>query len=104
MIDLIANAIAIILAGVIFARAICVVHGTSPKKHRHPLLFLGFGYSYVLLGAGAAFGAVALCTDHPEVHDLAVWLLLVGSCGLILFDRRAALCWSRPTCPLEDKP
>lgn len=104
MTDMIASGAAILLAVVIFGRAVCVVYSAHPKKHKHPLHFIGFGYSYVVLGAGAAFAAVALCTDHREVHDLALWLLLLGSCGLIVFDRRAALCWSRPTCPMEEQP
>lgn len=103
MTDIVTNGVAILLAVIIFGRAVCVVYGASPKKHRHPLHFIGFGYSYVTLGAGALAGAIALCTNHPELHDLAVWLLLLGSCGLIVFDRRAALCWSRPVCPLEEK-
>ena len=103
MTDIVTNGVAILLAVIIFGRAVCVVYSAHPSKHRHPLLFLGFGYSYVLLGAGALAGAIALCTDHKELHDLAVWLLLVGSCGLIVFDRRAALCWSRTSCPLEEK-
>lgn len=100
---MIAAAIALVLAAVIVMRCICVLYMTTNKKHRHPLLFLGFGYSYVTLGAGALAGSIALVTDHKDLHDLAVWLLLVGSCGLIVFDRRAALCWSRPTCPLEKR-
>lgn len=101
--DLITNGLAIAFATVIFARAICVLYTTSPKKHSHPAHFIGFGYSYVTLGAGAAFAAVALCFDHPEIHDLALWLLLLGSCGLIIFDRRAAACWASESCPMDDK-
>jgi cell division protein FtsW (lipid II flippase) len=102
MTDLISQGVAILFAVIIFGRAVCVVYSASPKKHSHPLHFIGFGYSYIVLGAGAAFAAVALCSDR-DVHDLALWLLLLGSCGLIVFDRRAALCWSRPTCPIEDR-
>jgi len=92
--------VALALAAVIVARVICVVYQTSAARHRHTLLFLGFGYSYVTLGAGAIFGAVAL-TARPDLCALALWLLLAGSCGLILFDRRAARCWTATACPID---
>jgi hypothetical protein len=91
---------AIIFAAVIVARVICVVYRTTARHHRHPLLFLGFGYSYVLLAAGAIFAAVALCA-RADLVSLALWLLLGGSAGLIVFDRRAARCWSVSDCPLD---
>lgn len=90
---------AIMLAGIILTRVICVLYQTNAPKHRSTALFLGFGYSYVLLGAGGIFGAVALCSDH-DMGDLALWLMLAGSVGLIVFDRRAAKCWSVTDCPL----
>jgi hypothetical protein len=95
------SAIAVAMTVVIVCRVICVVYQTTVRKHRHPLLFIGFGYSYVILGAGAIFAAVALCSAH-DVGDLAMWLLLIGTCGLIIFDRRAARCFTSGTdCPLE---
>lgn len=100
--NLMLGGVAIILAGVIFGRAVCVVHITSPRKHAHPLLFLGFGYSYVLLGAGAVFAAVEICTAS-DLGGVPLWLLLLGSCGLIVFDRRAVGCWTRSTCPMDKK-
>ncbi|MEY2653121.1 MAG: hypothetical protein RLZZ524_148 [Pseudomonadota bacterium] len=90
---------AIAMAGVIFVRAVCVVHKASPKTHRHPLLFLGFGYSYVLLGAGALAAALHIC-GHDLGH-LPLWLILIGSCGLIVFDRRRQQCWSITECPAD---
>ena len=100
MIDLTLNGLAILLAAVIFGRAICVVHSAHPGKHKHYLHFIGFGYSYVTLGAGAAFAAVELCAAH-DLGALPLWLLLVGSCGLIVFDRRMAKCWTISECPAE---
>lgn len=91
---------AIIMAAVIFIRAVCVVHGASPKKHRHPLLFLGFGYSYVLLGAGAVACAIDIC-GH-DLGQIPLWLILAGSCGLIVFDRRRQQCWTLADCPAEE--
>lgn len=94
--------LAIILAAVIVVRVICVVYRTTIRHHRHTLLFLGFGYSYVLLGAGAIFAAVALCSER-DLNDLALWLMLVGSVGLIAFDRRQARCWMTTDCPMDKK-
>ena len=95
--------IAILFAAVVVARVICVVYRTTARHHRHPLLFLGFGYSYVLLAAGAIFAAVALCV-RADLITFALWLLLTGSVGLIVFDRRAARCWGASDCPLERSP
>ncbi len=92
---------ALLLAGTIVVRVICVVYQTSVKKHRHPMLFLGFGYSYVVLGAGAAFGACALVADRADLTEWALLLMLAGSCGLIAFDRRAAKCWTVTDCPMD---
>ena len=89
MLTMIPAIVATGLAAIIFGRAICVVYNAHPSKHRHPLLFIGFGYSYVTLGAGAICGALAIVIDHHELADAAIWLLLAGSCGLIAFDRRA---------------
>lgn len=100
---MIAAAIAMVLSAVIVMRCICVLYMTTNKKHRHPLLFLGFGYSYVTLGAGAIAAALALCTDHADLDHVALWLLLVGSVGLITFDRRSAKCWTFVSCPMERK-
>lgn len=101
MTPMISAAIALLLTGVILVRVICVVYHTTAAKHAHPLLYLGFGYSYVVLGAGAAFAAVALVADVPGADDLALWLLLAGSVGLIAFDRRAKRCLAETQCPIE---
>lgn len=104
MIDLLPGLVASALAVLIVLRVICVVYRTHARNHRHTLLFLGFGYSYVTLGAGAIFGAVALCA-RPDLSGLALWLLLIGSTGLIVFDRRAARCFisGGPDCPLQNR-
>lgn len=96
-------ALALVLAAVIVMRCICVLYLTTVKKHRHPLLYLGFGYSYVILGAGAITAALTLCLDRADLMPLALWLLLVGSVGLIAFDRRSAKCWAVADCPMERK-
>jgi hypothetical protein len=105
MMDTILQGMAIALAGTIFIRAVCVCYSTSPAKHRHPVLFVGFGYSYVLLGAGAVFGAVEICTAS-DLGGLPLWLMLAGSTGLIMFDRRLMRCWAVTECPMrpDDKP
>ena len=54
-----------------------------------------------VLGAGAAFAAVALVADVPGADELALWLLLAGSVGLIAFDRRAKRCLAETQCPIE---
>ncbi len=100
---MIATTLALILAAVIVVRCICVLYMTTHKKHRHPLLFLGFGYSYVTLGAGAIAAALALCFGHHDLEQAALWLLLIGSAGLIAFDRRSAKCWTFVNCPMEKK-
>lgn len=95
--------LALVLTGIIVVRCICVLHQTTVKKHRHPLLFLGFGYSYVTLGAGAIVAALALVFDHDDLEQIALWLMLAGSVGLIIFDRRSAKCWTFVNCPMERK-
>lgn len=92
---------ALLLAGVILVRCICVLYQTTAKKHRHPLLFLGFGYSYVVLGSGGIVAAVALGLDHHDLAEVALWLMLIGSTGLIAFDRRRQQCWAVTHCPAE---
>lgn len=99
--DLIAAAIALFMAGTILVRVVCVLHQTSPSKHRNRLLFLGFGYSYIVLGAGAICAAIAIGIDHHTYADTALWLMLAGSCGLIIFDRRARRCWTVTDCPIQ---
>ncbi len=91
------------MAAVILVRCICVLYMTTQAHHRHPVLFYGFGYSYVVLGAGAAFSAVALLADRHDLAEWALLALLAGSCGLIAFDRRAARCWMVTNCPMEIK-
>lgn len=100
MTDLIPPLAAVALAATILMRVICVVWRTTAKAHAHPALFLGFGYSYVILGAGAITGAIALA-GAADTGALALWLLLAGSCGLIIFDRRAAKCWAVTRCPMD---
>jgi hypothetical protein len=97
---MVADLAAVLMAGAIFARALCVVYRTTPRHHRHPVLFVGFGYSYVILGAGAVFAAVELVAG-TSLDGLPLWLLLIGSAGLIAFDRRAARCWSLTECPAD---
>lgn len=99
MITLISNLAALALTTTILVRVICVVYHTTADHHRHRAAFLGFGYSYVLLGAGAAFAAGALIGGTDA--DLPLWLMLMGSVGLILFDRRARRCWTVTDCPIE---
>lgn len=99
MLTMIPPIVAIALATVIFGRAICVVYKAHPRAHRHPLLFIGFGYSYVTLGAGSIFAAIEIC-GH-DVGHWPLWLILIGSAGLIAFDRRRQKCWSMTHCPAE---
>lgn len=101
MIDLLSPLAAAILAAIIFTRAVCVCYSTSPAKHAHPVLFLGFGYSYVTLGAGAVLGAVDIL--GADVGHLPLWLILIGSAGLIAFDRRRSQCWHVTQCPMDDE-
>lgn len=91
--------VAIALAAIILVRAICVLHMTTPARHQHPVLFFGFGYSYVTLGAGAIFAAIDIC--GADVGHWPLWLLLAGSCGLIAFDRRRTECMSITHCPAD---
>lgn len=101
MLEILQQAAAAVMAGVIIVRCICVLYLTTRRHHRHPLLYYGFGYSYVILGAGAAFGACALVADRADLTEWALLLMLAGSCGLIAFDRRAARCWMVTDCPME---
>lgn len=102
--DILQSIAAALMAVVILVRCICVLHMTTHRHHRHPLLWLGFGYSYVVLGAGAAFGACALVAGRADLTEWALLLMLAGSCGLIAFDRRAAKCWTVTDCPMERMP
>jgi len=101
MIGIVETLAAIVLSGIVVTRVICVVYMTSLRHHAHAGLFLGFGYSYVVLGAGAILAAVALGMDRHDLAEWALWALLAGSCGLILFDRRARRCWAVTDCPIE---
>ncbi len=92
------------MAAIILVRCVCVLYMTTRRHHRHPLLFYGFGYSYIILGAGAAFGACALAAGRADLTEWALLLLLAGSCGLIAFDRRAARCWMAKNCPMQKTP
>lgn len=99
--DILQQVAAALMAGVILIRCICVLYMTTHRHHRHPLLYYGFGYSYVALGAGAAFGACALVANRHDLAEWALLLIMAGSCGLIAFDRRAAKCWTVTDCPME---
>lgn len=101
MAELLTPLAAAILAATIFVRAVCVLHMTTPRKHRHPLLFFGFGYSYVTLGAGAIFSAIEIF--GADVGQTPLWLMLIGSCGLIVFDRRRTECMSISHCPADGR-
>jgi len=101
MIELLSTLAAVMLASVIFTRAVCVCYSTHPSKHRHPLLFIGFGYSYVLAGAGAVLAAIDIL--GADVGHWPEWLILIGSAGLIAFDRRRQQCWAVTHCPAEDR-
>ncbi len=101
MIDILQQAAAGAMATVILIRCVCVLYMTTTRHHRHPLLWLGFGYSYVILGSGAIFGACALVAGRVDLTEWALLLMLAGSCGLIAFDRRAAKCWTVTDCPME---
>jgi multisubunit Na+/H+ antiporter MnhF subunit len=101
MTSYLAAILALGMVATILMRVICVLHQTSPRKHRHPLLFLGFGYSYVVLGAGSIVAAVALISGWHTWADAALWLLLIGSCGLVAFDRRARRCWTITDCQID---
>ena len=104
MIDLMQQIAAGAMAAVILVRCICVLYATTYRHHRRPWLYYGFGYSYVTLGAGAAFGACALVAGRADLTEWALLLMLAGSCGLIAFDRRAARCWTVTDCPIERPP
>lgn len=105
MIHYLQTGAAVLLAAIILVRVICVIYPTTRAKHKHPVMFYGFGYSYVALGAGAVAAAIAICADPTvlgmEVDRIAIWTLLVASVGLIIFDRRAASCWSVTECPMK---
>ncbi len=100
LLQILADLGAVLMAGAVFARALCVVYRTTPRHHRNPLLFLGFSYSYVILGAGAVFAAIEIIANQ-HLGELPLWLLLIGSAGLIAFDRRAVRCWSLTECPAD---
>lgn len=103
LLQILADLVAVLMAGAIFAGALCVVYRTTPRHHRNPLLFLGFGYSYVILGAGAVFAAIEIIANQ-HLGELPLWLLLIGSAGLIAFDRRRQQCWAVTHCPAETDP
>lgn len=92
---------AVFMACVIVTRCICVLHMAAPSKHRTRLLFFAFGYSYVILGAGAVFSAIALVNPELDLDKPAMLLMLLGSTGLIVFDRRRAQCWAVTDCPMD---
>jgi len=48
---LIVDAAAILLAGIVFTRAMCVAYKASHRTHKHPAQYLSFGYSYLALWA-----------------------------------------------------
>ncbi len=85
--------LALSLAMVIFVRVICVIYHLCIKTHQQGKWhFMAFGYSYVAVGAGAACAVAGVSWSDPVWSALmakaAAWLFLLGSFGLILFDRR----------------
>ena len=85
--------LALCLAMVIFVRVICVVYRLSIKTHsKGKGHFVAFGYSYVAVGAAAACAVAGVSWSDPVWSTImakaAAWLFLVGSVGLIIFDRR----------------
>lgn len=75
-----------LLGVVILVRAIGVISKMDMRKRKEPYLaWLGFGVAYALLAVAAAGSMMALWARPVEAGDL---LWLIGSGGLILFDRR----------------
>lgn len=84
---------------VIIARCICVIYQTHWTTHRQGFIhWMGFGASYIAVACGALCGALFLMLSG-ELRALAsVTLFLVGSSGLIAFDRRQPFCKFSDNC------
>ena len=80
--------ISVLLAMVIAVRVVCVLYHLDRRRHHRGFLhFSGFGYSYVILGVAAFLAVVGLAID-ADLTQPALWGFLLGSAGLIVFDRR----------------
>lgn len=80
--------LALALAAPPIVRCVCVAIHISPrafKKAHCPLRWHGFAWSYVALGAAAAFAALDV---HLTGGTRAEWLFLAASAGLVVFDPR----------------
>lgn len=77
--------LAIPLFLVIIARAICVLYMATIDKHGSK--FVGLALSYVVFGSGAYWAMLALVA-RPDLSDAGLWMMLLGSTGMILYDKR----------------
>lgn len=78
--------LAVALFLVVAARAICVLYLVTTEHHAGWRL-VAFGASYVALGGGAFWSMLSIIS-RPDLMPLALWMMLAGSVGLIVFDRR----------------
>lgn len=80
------TALAWVLASIIVIRCARVLRGMDMGNRKQPYWWwLGFGLSYVAV-AGAALGSAAHISQGQGT--LSLWAILLGSAGMILFDRR----------------
>ncbi len=76
------------LALIIFLRCFNVLLGMNMRARKCPYwYFLLFGLSYVAVAA-AAVGAAIWIGQGEGRGNLSIWGFLIGSAGMILFDRR----------------
>lgn len=92
--------IALAATGVIVVRCVCILYQSHWRTHeRGPWHWMGFGYSYIAVAAAAMTGAIFIVSADWRFGLTSVSLFLIGTAGLILFDRRQPYCPHNPTCP-----
>lgn len=84
--------VAVLLAGVIIVRCVCILNLMHCNQRSHYLFFAAFGVAYITLAISALGGAIDVIESRA---NWPTWGFLISSVALIAFDRRRPECFDQ---------
>lgn len=87
-----ADLLALLLAGIILVRCVCILNLMQCNGRSHYLFFAAFGIAYIALAVSALGAALGIIGGRGGWTD---WGFLVSSVALIAFDRRRPECFDQ---------